>query len=111
MIDLSIYFDWMLIVVICSASLFFFRVTPILDFAWMQKKHAKTIFVLALSTILIGVFIGIDIAEGKEFCMATIWPKINSYFIATSLYELIIKRIIKLVDKDDNDVPPQAIEG
>jgi uncharacterized membrane protein YfcA len=65
-----------------------------------KVKLRKTYFVFVSSLIIIGVVAGIEVLLNGN---TSIVDKLNSYFIATSFYELIWKKIKEFLNKKGSD--------
>jgi hypothetical protein len=90
------YVDIKILALILLANNFFIEKLNLHE----KVKLRKTYFVFVSSLIIIGVVAGIEVLLNGN---TSIVDKLNSYFIATSFYELIWKKIKEFLNKKGSD--------
>jgi len=90
------YVDIKILVLILLANNFFIEKLNL----HKKVKLSKTYFVFVSSLIIIGVVVGIEVLLNGN---TSVVDKLNSYFVATSFYELIWKKIKEFLNKKGSD--------
>jgi hypothetical protein len=95
------YVDIKILVLILLANHFFTEKLNLHE----KVKLSKTYFVFVSSLIIIGVVAGIEVLLNGNILNGntSVVDKLNSYFIATSFYELIWKKIKEFLNKKGSD--------